>query len=247
MSRFGQLARGVAGMIPAGAVRALGRPAAVYFHGVAQSVADPRVETNQHDRDAFVAIVRTLKAQFDVLPAAAMGDVLKYPDRHSRAVFLMSDDGYANTLEAADILEDLKLPWTLFVSSHHIATGERSPIFLALLFAFHAAGGRYRLAQLGEVVVGEDRETLAASLVARLRALDMVRAQQAVDAMVATFDPACLAELLARFDSERFLDWGRVRALACRGVEIGAHAHRHWPMHAGQPDAVLHEQAATHK
>ncbi|HEY4985680.1 MAG TPA: polysaccharide deacetylase family protein [Bradyrhizobium sp.] len=248
MSRIGQLARDIAQWIPSGTVGAFSRPSAVFLHGVATSVSDPRVETNQHDRDAFRAIARTLNANFDVMPLAALGEVLRHPDRHRRAVFLMSDDGYANTLTvAADILEELHLPWTLFVSSHHVDTGERSPIFLALLFAFYGREGRHSIPHLGGVEIGADRGRLAESLVSRLRDFDMARAQEAVDAMVATFEPQHFAALRARFDTERFLTWDEVRMLACRGVEIGAHAHRHWPMHTLQPPAKLREQALLPK
>src|SRR5882757_2088039 len=134
MSRFGQIARELGRFIPADAVRPLGRPAAVFFHGVAQGPLDPRLQGNHHPAADFARIARTLKANFDVLPLGAVADVLKAPDRHPRALFLMSDDGYANTLTvAADLLEDMKLPWTLFVSTHHVDTGERNPIFLARL------------------------------------------------------------------------------------------------------------------
>src|ERR1700760_1528881 len=150
MSRIGQLARDIAQWIPPAAVAPLGRPAAVFLHGVATGVSDPRVETNQHDRDAFWTIARTLKANFDVLPLTALDNVLSNPERHRRAVFLMSDDGYANMLTvAADMLAELELPWTLFVSSPHVDTGERSPIFLALLFAFYGREGRYLIPHLG--------------------------------------------------------------------------------------------------
>src|ERR1700734_3048405 len=98
MSRFGQIARGLGRFIPADAVRPLTRPAAVFFHGVEPATLDSRLQHNHHETHAFVAIARTLKAKFDVLPLAALEDVLKRPDRHPRAVFLMSDDGYANTL-----------------------------------------------------------------------------------------------------------------------------------------------------
>jgi peptidoglycan/xylan/chitin deacetylase (PgdA/CDA1 family) len=248
MSRFGQLARDIAQWIPSGAVGALGRPAAVFLHGVSEKISDPRVEINHHDRDAFRAIARTLSANFDVRPLSALDDVLRNPDRNRRALFLMSDDGYANTLTvAADILHEFDLPWTLFVSSHHVDTGERSPVFLALLFAFYGREGRHVIPHLGSVDLGADRKHLAAPLVSRLRELDMERAQEAVDAMVATFDPQHLAALRARFDTERFLTWDEVRMLAKRGVEIGAHAHRHWPMHGRQSDAMLRDQALLPK
>lgn len=245
MSRLGQFARGLGRFVPADIVRPLGRPAAVFFHGVERETLDARIQTNHHEVDAFMEIAETLKAHFDVLPLSLIDEALKDPGRHKRTVFLMSDDGYANTLDiAADILDGLGLPWTLFVSTHHVDTGERNPIFLALLFLFCAPDGSYGIPHLSApIVLGSGREQLAETIIWQLRALDMVRAQEAVDAMIATFAPAELSALLARFSSEKFLNWDEVRALARRGVEIGAHAHRHWPMHENQSHAMLREQA----
>ena len=247
MSRLGQIARGLGRFIPADAVRPLGRPAAVFFHGVEHKTFDPSLQGNHHEAAEFSAIARTLKANFDVLPLDALDDVLKHPDRHARALFLMSDDGYANTLTvAADILGDL--PWTLFVSTHHIDSGERNPIFLAQLFVCHAPAGSYAITHLPRpMVLGEDRDAVAEQIVWQLRALDMERAQEAVEAMLACFDPRILADLLAQYSSERFLNWDQVRELARRGVAIGAHAHRHWPMNAHQSPALLREQAMQPK
>ncbi|HXC55416.1 MAG TPA: polysaccharide deacetylase family protein [Rhizomicrobium sp.] len=249
MSRFGQIARDLSRFIPAEAVRPLGRPSAVFFHGVEHTTLDPRLQTNHHEAEDFLAIARNLKANFDVLPLAALDDVLKRPDRHPRAVFLMSDDGYANTLSvAADMLEELELPWTLFASTHHIDTGERNPVFLARLFVYHAPAGRYAIAHLPQaLVLGSGRDAIADRLVWQLRGLDMVRAQQAVDAMMAALEPALLRKLLAKFSSERFLDWDQVRQLARRGVAIGAHAHHHWPMNEHQSPALLRGQAVQAK
>jgi len=249
MSRFGQIARGLGRMIPAGAVRPLGRPAAVFFHGVEDTTLDPRLQHNHHETGDFLQIMQDLKAHFDVLPLDALGDVLAAPDRHPRALFLMSDDGYANTLSAAaDLLEELKLPWTLFVSTHHIDSGEHNPIFLARLFAFFAPAGRYDIAYLPQpLVLDEQRDAIADALVWQLRALDMVNAQTAVDAMLARLDQALLRDLLERFSSERFLNWDQVRELARRGVTIGAHADRHWPLNEHQTPDMLRTQAARPK
>ncbi len=249
MSRLGQVARGLSRFIPAEAVRPLGRPAAVFFHGVERFTLDPRLQTNHHETADFEAIARTLKTRFDVLPLAAIDDVLAAPDRFPRAVFLMSDDGYANTLTAAaDVLGDLKLPWSLFVSTHHIDTGERNPIFLALLFAFHAPSGVYDLPHLPQpLILGDDREAAAEQIVWQLRALDMASAQEAVDAMTGALAPEQRLQLLEKFSSERFLTWDQVGELKRRGVEIGAHAHRHWPMNASQTPTMLREQAAGAK
>ncbi len=249
MSRLGQIARGLGRFIPADAVRPFVRPAAVFFHGVEHETRDARLQTNHHETAEFAAIARSLKANFDVLPLSAIDDVLKHPDRHARAVFLMSDDGYANTSSvAADVLAERGLPWTLFVSTHHIDSGARNPIFLARLFVYRAPAGRYTIPHVAApLVLGAAREATADRVIRQLLALDMAKAQAAVDAMAAQFDPALLSALLAEFSSESFLTWDQVRALARRGVEIGAHADRHWPMNEHQSPDQLRAQAEEPK
>jgi peptidoglycan/xylan/chitin deacetylase (PgdA/CDA1 family) len=164
----------------------------------------------------------------------------------------MSDDGYANTLTvAADILEEMTLPWSLFVSTHHIDTRERNPVFIARLFAFYAPAGAYRLPGIKDVVVLSDsrsfRELAAERLISLLKMLNGPAAKAVIDTMVQAFLPARFDELLARFPSEDFLTWDSVRALAKRGVTIGAHANWHWPMNAAQSAEYLHEQTALPK
>jgi peptidoglycan/xylan/chitin deacetylase (PgdA/CDA1 family) len=236
--------RDLAEWCPPALARAFGRPAALFFHGVEPAIADPRIQRNHHEVDEFRAILRTLKRDFDVLPLAVLGDVMKAPERHPRALFLMSDDGYANTLSvAADMLAEEGLSWTLFLSTHHIDTGEWNPLTLARLFLFHAPEGDYTLPHLGGVALRGARETVAAQVISRFKALPADAAKEALAAMLAALGEAQLLDLTERFASERFLSWPQVRALHARGVEIGAHAHWHWPMNAAQPPDALREQA----
>jgi peptidoglycan/xylan/chitin deacetylase (PgdA/CDA1 family) len=210
-----QVLRDIAEWCPPALARAFGRPAALFFHGVEHEITDPNIQRNHHEAGAFRAIARSLKQNFDVLPLSALSDVMKAPQDHPRALFLMSDDGYANTLTvAADILEEEGVPWSLFVSTHHIETGEWNPMTLARL--------------------------CGKSLVRQASAED---AKAALRAMLDEFGQARLFEAMERFPSENFLDWDGVRALAARGVEIGAHAHWHWPMNAAQSPDDLREQA----
>ena len=246
---FGQWARELGRWIPPAALAHAGQPAALFFHGVEPATDDPRVQTNHHEVASFRAILEGLKG-FDVLPLDAMDDVLAQPQRHSRSIFLMSDDGYRNTLTvAADILDEFKMPWTLFVSTAHIGSGVPNPIFLARLFFFYALPGLYTLPHLGAVMLDseESREKSALSGIDRLRFLPGEQAEATLAAMRAAFAPDALAELIERFVSEKFLDWNEVRALKARGVTIGAHADRHWPMHANQSQAWLTQQAAGAK
>lgn len=249
MGFLGQWARTLGRWVPSAALAHAGQPAALFFHGVEPATADPRVQTNHHEVAHFRAILKGLQG-FDILPLTAIDEVLAHPARHKRSLFLMSDDGYRNTLTvAADILDEFRMPWTLFVSTAHIGSGLPNPIFVARLFFFYAPADDYLLPHLGRVSLGDakTREKSALSGVEALRFLPGEQAEETLAAMRAAFAAGHLESLLARFSSERFLDWNEVRALAARDVTIGAHADRHWPMHAGQSAAWLKQQATGAK
>lgn len=242
---LGKKLRSCGSRLPAALVEPFGRPAALFFHGVERYIDDSRVQSNHHDFTAFSEIADFLKDNFDVLPLRVLGEVLRHPARHRRAVFLMADDGYANNLsEAAGILRERGLPWTVFLSTAHVDTAERSPVFLARLFMLFAPEGKYDIANLGSIQLGAERENAADRWIARLVALDAGRAGEAVAAMCEALGQDTLAALLARFHSDAFLSWREIAELKAQGVEIGAHAHLHWPMHGGQSAAYLREQAA---
>ncbi|HEX4157277.1 MAG TPA: polysaccharide deacetylase family protein [Rhizomicrobium sp.] len=244
-----ELLRKAARWVPGATLRPFGRPVALFFHGVTPRITDPRIEFNHHSVDAFRRIATRLKRCFDVLPLDALEDVLKRPERHTRTVFLMADDGYANTLEvAAPILDELHLPWTLFLSTQHIETGEWNPLISARLFLYFALDGRYSLPHLPQAVElgsAKQRETIAPSVLKALKSLPAEKARAAVVAMNAAFPARRSDSLRLRFASERYLTWTEVETLHKRGVEIGAHAHWHWPMNEFQPENYLHEQARS--
>ena len=243
MSGFGPIIRSAASWLPSSALKPFGRPTALFFHGVEPGIDDERIQSNHHHAVAFAEIAKCLKDDFDVLPLTQLPDVLLQPRRNKRAIFLMSDDGYTNTLtNAADILAAHDLPWTLFVSTRHVDTAERSPVFLARLFFLFAPDGAYDIPHLGSVVLGGDREDVAHRLGAQLKSMNAARADEAVAAMQAALPD--FSDLLKRFDSDAFLNWDQVRELKRRGVEIGAHAHTHWAMHPGQRADYVREQAS---
>ena len=246
MIKGSTLLRRTARYIPARPLRRFGRPVALFFHGVAERIRDPRIEINHHTADAFRGIAAQLKRNFEVLPLASLDDVLKEPDRHPRAVFLIADDGYANALLAADILDEFGLAWALFISTEHVESGELNPLILARLFVWFAPEGAYLLPHIGTTLLlrnEEDRRKAASWLLQALRRLPVSKARGAVAAMKNAVGAERLGELRTMFSTERYLTWPEITSLARRGVEIGAHAHWHWPMNARQSDEELLLQA----
>jgi peptidoglycan/xylan/chitin deacetylase (PgdA/CDA1 family) len=232
-------------MLPVQLTRAFSRPVAVFFHGVEPRILDSRVQQNHHEISAFSELAEQLKENFDVLPLTMLDTVLGAPERYRRSVFLMADDGYANNLSVAHtILQKLNLPYSIFISTRHIDGGERNPAFLARLFFLFAPGAKYDVANLcAQLILSdtEDRDACANRWMAELKALDSERATAALQSMRAQF--AGLDAMASKFSSDAFLTWPEIAALKADGVEIGAHADFHWPMHAAQSKDYLIEQA----
>jgi len=246
----GQLIRALGQWVPPSAARQFSRPAALLFHGVEAQIDDPRVQIVHHQRDTFLQIAKSLKENFDILPLTELGHVLKAPRRNARALFLMSDDGYLNNLtDAATVLGELNIPWTLFVSTKHIDTRESDPLFLARLFFYFAPSGSYRIDNLDQIIdLGskDQRRDVAHVTTWRLKMLAADAAKAAIECMLRVLSQTKLRGLLERFSSEKFLTWSQVKELHKRGVEIGAHAHFHWPMRMGSTEYFL-EQALLPK
>jgi peptidoglycan/xylan/chitin deacetylase (PgdA/CDA1 family) len=155
----------------------------------------------------------------------------------------MSDDGYANTQLAADVLEDLRLPWTLFVSTEHIDTGAPNPMFQARRFLHHAPDGVYRVPHVAQPIHLNGARAAAAEDVAQsIRLLPAEAARETIGAMTAALGKNDAAQD-SSYECERFLTWDELRALHGRGVTIGAHAHWHWAMHRREDIAFIRQQA----
>lgn len=245
MGLYGRIVRQLGARLPSALLRPLAGPAAVFFHGVELNVFDPYLQSNHHKIQDFYEIALALKLEFDVAPLSALPDVLASPRRHRRSVFLMSDDGYANTLSVvAPMLSSLRLPWTLFVSTEHIDSGSRNPIFLARLFTRYSPDGQYRFRCFKDpLVLAGSRRQAAQDFLKCFRCLALDDAQETLQEMVAVLDERGFSDLLTRYKSDSFLNWDNIRALAERGVAIGAHAKCHWPMHEQEGTRNLQQQA----
>lgn len=250
MSLFKPVARQFAKFVPEALVRPLTRPAVVYFHGVEAEGSDAEIERIHHRADLFAEIVTALNKTYTILPMRALGEVLRQPHLYRNCLFITFDDGYANNLLAAQILQALAIPWTLFVSTDHIEKGEPDPIFMARLFFMYAGAGSYSLPYFRfHVRLGawRQRRRMMDRGIAELKNLDAARAEECLMEMKARLGSAKLLDLIDSVRSKKFLTWDQVRSLRDQGAEIGSHACVHWPMHRDQSDAYLKEQAAISK
>jgi peptidoglycan/xylan/chitin deacetylase (PgdA/CDA1 family) len=139
-----------------------------------------------------------------------------------RAVHLSFDDGFKSSLIAAEILDRLRLPWTLFVIVDTVLDGHRPP-FARVVEAATASHGRVRLDRDEiDLATSQGKLRLGRRAKALFATAEAEELERLVSELLAT--PGIVEPEAARFP---FLSAEEVRELQASGVEIGNHTARH--------------------
>lgn len=215
------------------------------YHGVVERKQDPRLERNFHLLPDFRKHVELLSRRRTVA-AAGLEDELrrgKVP-----AVMITFDDGYANNLLAAEVLERARLPWSLFVTTNPLDDAGllwTSEIALLLLHGraqqVEAFGLSWSLRTRGE------REQAYQALRTRLKTAGAEVRSSVMAGLRDQFPSGEGERLRERFPSMRMLRWEQVRQLSAAGVEVGSHGVSHELHHAAQPAAVRWRELSDSK
>jgi len=209
-----------------------------FYHGVVKGRIDPVLERNQHSLEQFRSHMRYLK-RFGVLGMDELLDSLNRPSAEPRSAAAVTfDDGFANNLEAADVMSDLNLPWTVFVSVGEIGEGRTMWLPEFSLLMLHGDAARVEVAGgVWPLKTRAEREASHRELRGRLKALPARARNEAMEQIRGQFPAGETERLLEKFPSMRMLNWTELRELAAAGVEIGSHGVHHEPHHANQPAA----------
>lgn len=220
------------------------------YHGLVAQKADPYLERNFHLISEFRAhLAAMVGTRF--LDADELESELKRPSaRRGNAAVITFDDGYANNLEAAEILRKRRIPWILFATTG--AIGRRNTIWTVELSLLLLHGNAKSIAVFGRrwpLLSAHDRFVAFELVRRRMKALPAERCHAAMSKIRDAFPPRETSRLLKRFPSMRSLSWTELRQLSDEGVTIGSHGVRHDIHHAKQPRAnrqiELVQSAAT--
>lgn len=179
-------------------------------------------------RDLFRRQLQFLKANFEILRAGEVAQrVLAGLPLPARLASITFDDGYLDNLEIAKpILDEMGLPWTMFVATGGLASSESFWWDRALRAFRHWDGAEIDLRPLGLAVYGEPvplpaggSEAIAASMVRKLWKIPHPDVLRVIEYAEARSTPPATPR--AR------LSPGEVAALSDAGVEIGAHTVSH--------------------
>jgi peptidoglycan/xylan/chitin deacetylase (PgdA/CDA1 family) len=209
------------------------------YHGLVELKVDERLERNLHLVEEFRSQVRFLKRS-NVLSTDDLVEVQstgRYPRRTAAA--LTFDDGYVNNLIAAEILDQYRLPWTLFVSTGAVGTvGTIWTVELSLLL-LHGEATRIEVnGQTWTLRTRHDREQSFQAVRTMLKRQPARERRDLMEAIRPQFPAGETARLLDCFPGLRILSWEQLGQLARSGVTIGSHGVDHELHHEGQPESI---------
>jgi peptidoglycan/xylan/chitin deacetylase (PgdA/CDA1 family) len=209
------------------------------YHGLVVRKVDDRLERNLHLVKEFRSQVCFLKSlnvlnTDDLVEVQATG---RYP--RGKVAVLTFDDGYANNLIAAEILDKYRLPWTLFVSTGALGTGGTIWTVELSLLLLHGEANHIDLSgQSWPLRNRDEREQSFQAVRTLLKRQPARERRDLIEAIRSQFPAGETARLLDRFPGLRMLNWEQLSQLARSGVTIGSHGVDHEPHHAGQQESV---------
>src|SRR5580692_9795014 len=89
----------------------------LFYHGVVQKIQDPILEGNFHLISQFREHVQALRQRHVLRVEEFEQELSKRMSSRAPAVLITVDDGYANNIMIADILQEAHLPWCLFLTT----------------------------------------------------------------------------------------------------------------------------------
>lgn len=206
------------------------------YHGVVERKVDLRVERNQHLLSRFISQVEYMR-RFRILSLPGLLDELASSSKpKAPAAVITFDDACANSLMAAEVLGERKIPWFLFVPAGEVGQDRAMwTVDLSLLMLYGKANRVEVKDRAWSLASREERETAFQFLRHMLKSMPAAERKTTMECLRQQFPAGESARLVDRFPAFRMLSWAEIQQLANAGVEIGSHGLNHEIHHDFQP------------
>jgi peptidoglycan/xylan/chitin deacetylase (PgdA/CDA1 family) len=214
----------------------------ICYHGVVSELADPDVQTMHLPVASFIRQLDLLARAYELISLDTLGDLLRsHSPLGAPQAVISFDDGYRNVLTVAEpLLRARKIPFSVFVSTRYITTGERFPTYVLRAALYTTQQREVYLPSIDRQFTLADRSArreVVGELTPILKRAPMPVVHQLLHELRALVPAADWPAIDAMFEDDAPLDWDGLRSFRQAGAVIGSHCHDH---------AILHErQSAT--
>ncbi|HHX68252.1 MAG TPA: polysaccharide deacetylase family protein, partial [Gallicola sp.] len=223
----------------------------LFYHGVDNRV-NPAVEAEIFDINEFENQIEYLVKHYEIISIEDFEQRFINSSFTNREVVLTFDDGYANNLYIVDpILSKYKLPYTVFISTEHIATGQFFPTSVNRIITKGAGLNKVEIPSqnLSFSLTTEEEINNAVSQISKLlKSLPIKEVRDITNDLIKNVSRVQWLELMEKYKSVRPMNWDEVLELSSKeGVTIGSHCMWHICCHANQSEYDLKNQIEESK
>ncbi len=203
------------------------------------------------DVDVFKKQIEYLNRYYEIISIEEFEKRLSSNSFTNKEIVLTFDDGYRNNLTiVAPILNKLGLPFTVFISSQHIETGELYPTSVARLVLNGSNLKRITLPSQNkefDLSTNELRQQASKELNAMLKVLTVEEVQHIVQDLISNLDAPTWNRLKEIYSSVKPMSIQEVVELSKTGATIGSHCKYHICCHSNQDVIELKRQIEESK
>jgi len=227
-------------------------PAIIGYHGVAERVSHPGIESLQVDANLFEQQMTYLKKHYQVISLDYLSECLASGyDLDQSQIVITFDDGYKNVADvAAPIMKSLDLPFAIFVTTHNISTGQRFAGYLARCAFTHCELPRIEFPSLGssfDIVSNQARRHASVTIREAIHTQPMKIVSILIQDILSMLPEDRWRELNEQYHSEQPMTWDDVVRLHRAGAVIGSHCHDHALLHGDETDKEISRQLTISK
>ena len=222
------------------------RPRILFWHGIDNEV-NAVVGPENFDVRVFRQQVAFLSRHYDVIAIDEFERRLTADAFNGREMLLTFDDGYANNLSVVEpILSGYGMPFTIFVSTDNITSGDYYPTTVNRLVTIAAGLDKLRLPSIDkefDMPTEGDRIATARDISRLLKSSPLDVVKGVVKDLIDNLPVDEWENLKNRFNSLRPLNWEELALLAQKdNVTIGSHGLWHICCHERQREEDVREQ-----
>lgn len=221
-------------------------PRILFWHGVDENI-DNYIEAETFDVKSFKKQITYLNKNYEII------SINEFYKRHqnktftNREVILTFDDGYANNLHiVSPILNQLSIPFTVFISTEHIETGELFPTSIARIILLGAGLKEVSIPSLSisniDISNKAVQEEVYKKVVSQLKLRPLSEVRAIISDLIRNVSNQNYQELQEKYKSTKPMTWDEVKKLHQLGATIGSHCKYHICCHENQSKQEVREQ-----
>lgn len=226
-------------------------PKILFWHGV-DKIVNQKIEAESFDTITFKKQISYLNKYYEIISLDEFYNRYRNKKFTNREVVLTFDDGYLNNLNVVcPILNKLNLPFTVFVSTEHIETGELFPTSIARLIIYGADLKKINVPYLKidneDISDIKNRNNIYTKVINALKSNPLENVRNIVYELKTNLSNKDYTDLIEKYKSVKPMNWEEVKKLHNLGATIGSHCKYHICCHDNQDEKEVKAQIIESK